>query len=195
MKLSDNFWFYEFSDRDPSILTPIQIHMVENLAQNILQPIRAYLSDVFDKDVPMKVVSGIRFPSDHNRLKKQGFNPSETSDHLFGNIVKLRNPAKIRKYGKYFQFSVGAADVIPVCGAKEAWDALRPHFVRERSCICLPDGDVYIGQCILERRRSFWMHISNPKTVVYQEFVSETFLKTEPFLMSMDNGVSYKPVS
>lgn len=193
MKLSDNFWFSEFSDRDPGILTVVQLHMVKHLAENVLQPIRDYLSDALDKEVSIKVVSGVRFPSDHNRLKKQGFNPSETSDHLFGNIVKLRSATKIRKYGKYYQYSVGAADVIPSCGAKEAWDVLSPHFVRESGLIELPNRTVSIGQVILERRRSFWLHISNPSSLVYTEFVSDMFLKREPFLMSMDNGVSYKP--
>lgn len=193
MKVSEHFWFSEFSERDPSILTTIQMYMVKHLAQNILEAIRTYLGQAFGAEVSIKIVSGVRFPSDHNRLKKQGFNPSETSDHLFGNIVKLRNPAKIRVYGKYFQFSVGAADIMPSCGAKEAWDVLAPHFVRERSCIALPNGDVKIGQIILERRRSFWLHISNPKELVYNSFVAETFLKVEPFLQSMDNGTTYKP--
>lgn len=194
MKLSDHFWFSEFTDRDLLIFTPVQIHMVRHLAMNVLEPIRAYLSDVFGSDVSMRVVSGIRFPSDHNRLKKQGFNPSETSDHLFGNIVKLRSALKIRRYGKYYQYSVGASDIIPACGSKEAWDAMRPHFCRGRSVIALPSGDVYIGQVILERRKSFWLHISNPPSLIYDDFVADNYLKREPFLQSMDNGVSYKPI-
>lgn len=195
MKLSENFWYSEFSDRDAGILTPIQMYMVKNIAANILQPIRDFLSNIYDKDVSIRVVSGIRFPSDHNRLKKQGFNPSETSDHLFGNIVKLRNAMKIRRYGKYFQYSVGAADVIPFCGAKEAWDKMRPFFVREKGIIDLPEKRISIGQVILERRRSFWLHISNPKNLIYTDFISDMFLKTEPFLESMDNGITYKPIS
>lgn len=193
MKLSDHFWFRELSERDPGILTPVQMYMAKHIANNILEPIRAYLGDVFGRSVPIRVVSGIRFPSDHNRLKKQGFNPSETSDHLFGNIVKLRNPIKIRRYGKYYQYSVGAVDIMPSCGAKEAWDVMRSHFIRERGCIALPNGAVKIGQVILEKRRSFWLHISNPKELVYEDFVADTFLKVEPFLVSMNNGTAYKP--
>jgi len=195
MKISDHFWFSEFSERDPAILTSVQMYMVRHLAQDILEPVRSYLGTAFNSEVSMKIVSGLRFPSDNNRLAKQGFNPSETSDHLFGNIIKLRNPAKIRLYGKYYQYSVGAVDVMPSCGAKEAWDMLLPHFVRDRACIALPTGDVKIGQVILERRRSFWLHISNPKDCVYNLFVAESFIKVEPFLQSMDNGVSYKPIS
>lgn len=195
MKISDHFWFSEFSKRDPAILTPVQMYMVKHLAQDILEPIRSYLGTALKSEVLMKIVSGFRFPSDNNRLVKQGFNPSETSDHLFGNIVKLRNPAKIRLYGKYYQYSVGAADVVPSCGVKEAWDILLPYFVRDRACIALPIGDVKIGQVILERRKSFWLHISNPKDCVYNSFVAESFIKVEPFLQSMDNGVSYQPIS
>lgn len=195
MKLSDNFWFSEFSNRDPSVLTSIQLYMIKNLAERILQPIRNYLTDVFAKDVSIKIVSGVRFPSDLNRLRAQGYNPSETSDHLCGNIVKLRSAVKIRQYGKYFQYSVGAADVIPSCGAKEAWDVLKVHFVRENGIIALPTGNIQIGQVILEKRNSYWLHISNPKTIVYSKAMADLYLKTEPFLISLDNGKSYKPYS
>lgn len=195
MKISDHFWFSEFCQRDHHILTVIQMHMVFNLAQNILEPIRAYLTEYFQKDTKFKIVSGIRFPSDNNRLKKQGFNPSETSDHLFGNIVKLRNPAKIKQYGKYYQYSVGACDFMPECGSKEAFDILKIFFNRDTRTIDLPNKNpIKIGQVILEKRTSYWIHISNPKSLIYDSFVSNTFLKIEPFLQSLDNGYSYKPV-
>jgi hypothetical protein len=194
MKLSNHFWYNEFSDRDHAVLTPVQIHMVSHICNEILEPIRSYLSEVFLDEVKMRVVSGIRFPSDHNRLRKQGFNPSETSDHMYGNIVKLRNPIKIRRYGKYFQYSVGAVDIMPSCGAKEAWDVLLPKFDRDKSCINLINGPIEIGQVILEKRQSYWLHISNPKNLIYRQFVAENFLKREPFLMSNNNGKTYQPI-
>ena len=193
MQISDHFWFSEFCKRDHHILTVLQMHMIQNIARGILEPIREFLGKQLSREVKIKIISGVRFPSDHNRLKKQGFNPSETSDHLFGNVVKLRNPVKIRQYGKYYQYSVGAVDILPECGAKEAWDILRPCFSREESAIYLPDKEVRIGQIILEKRQNYWMHISNPGSSIYNEFVADTFLKRKPFLVSTDNGSTYKP--
>jgi len=194
MKVSDHFEYEEFCKRDQEILTPVQMYMLINLCQNILEPIRSHLCVVCKRDVSIKVVSGIRFPSDNNRIRAQGFNPSETSDHLFGNIVKLHNAVKIRKYGKYYQFSVGAADIIPDCGADRAWDILLPFFNRNTSTIDLPGCSIPIGQVILEKRKTFWLHISNPKRLIFTEQVVETYLKSEPFLKSLDNGCTYNPI-
>jgi len=194
MQVSDHFWFAEFCDRDRHILTLFQYHLLENIARNILEPIRSFLRNSFGKEIPIKIVSGVRFPSDNNRLRKQGFNPSETSDHLFGNVIKLRNPSNIRKYGKYYQFSVGAVDIMPGCGAKETWDLLLPYFSKKDSSILLPDHKIKIGQVILEKKKNYWIHISNPQNVVYQDIISDVFLKKEPFLKSMNNGLSYESV-
>lgn len=191
MKVSEHFNYEEFCKRNQEVLIPVQMLMLINLCQNILEPIRSHLCTVCKRDVPIKVVSGIRFPSDNNRLRVQGFNPSETSDHLFGNVVKLHNAVKIRKYGKYYQFSVGAADVIPDCGADRAWDILAPFFNKNTATIDLPRGQIAIGQVILERRKSYWLHISNPKRLIYTEEVIQPYLKSEPFLKSLDNGVTY----
>ena len=195
MQISDHFWYSEFCKRDHHILTVLQMHMIQCLARDVLEPIRKFLCDQFSDEISMKIISGVRFPSDHNRLKKQGYNPSETSDHFFGNIVKLRDPVKIRKYGKYYQYSVGAVDTIPKCGAKEAWDRLRPHMSRTESSILLPGGNIRIGQMILEKRKNYWLHISNSPKAIYNDFVVDTFLKREPFLVSQDNGYTYEPIA
>jgi len=194
MQLSKLFKYSELCDRDHHILTPVQIHMMQSLCELVLEPIRRFLSLQYGKQIAMRVDSGVRFPSDLNRLRKLGYNPSETSDHLFGNIVKLRNQMKIRKYGKYYQYSVGAVDVVPTCGAVEAFNLLQPYFVKERSIISLPECDVPIGQVILEKRNTHWIHISNSSDVIYQETISNIFLRKEPFLKSNDNGKSYQTI-
>lgn len=192
--MSDHFTFDEFTPRDHHILTPVQLQMLDNLCVNILEPIRQFVKEVFgEKKCRFTVSSGIRFPSDQNTMRRQGHNPSETSDHLFGNIVKLHGAGKIAKYGKFFQYSVGAADIIPECGAKELWNALTLYMDPVNRCINLPNRKVVIGQFILERGNGFWLHMSNPKSLIYSEEVSSTFLKNNPFLISMDNGKSYKP--
>lgn len=195
MQVTEHFSFAELCKRDHHILTPVQMEMVSRLCSDILEPIRTYLTEQAGKTISIKVVSGVRFPSDNNRLKKQGYNPSETSDHLFGNIIKLHNPVKIRKYGKYFQYSVGAVDIVPACGAKEAWDLMYPYFNKKEGRVFLPNRPSFaIGQMILEKRKTYWIHISNPKQLIYNDFITQTFLKREPFLISQDNGVTYKPI-
>jgi len=194
MRLSENFWFSEFCDRDHHILSTIQMHMLSSLVHNLLEPIRAFLCESFGEDIPITVRSGVRFPSDTNRLRQAGYNPSETSDHLFGNVIKLRSQTNIRKYGKFHSFSVGAADIVPMCGAREAWQRMRPHFLKE-GYIALPSDTYAVGQIILERGNSYWLHISNPTTVVYSDHVSQTFLERPHFLLSEDNGRTYTPIT
>jgi len=195
IQLSKNFWFEEFSFRDHHILSNIQMEMVMNLALLILQPIRDFLCIYFKKDIAITIRSGIRFPSDVNRLRQAGYNPSETSDHLFGNVIKLNSLENIRKYGKYHTYSVGAVDIVPMCGAKEAWDILRSKFKIGQGIISLPSGDVKIGQCILEKRNSYWIHIANPASLIYSLSVANAFLRKPDFLVSDDNGKTYKPIS
>lgn len=42
------------------------------------------LDDVRGRFGPVRITSGYRSPEDHVRLKKEGYSPSETSQHLYG---------------------------------------------------------------------------------------------------------------
>ena len=193
IRLSDHFTFSEFTNRDHHVLTVLQYEMAQRLCVDILEPLRQFAKDTFGLTrCAFKVTSAVRFPSDQNRLRRQGFNPSETSDHLFGHVVKLHSATKIQTYGKYFQYSVGAVDILPACGARQLWNALVDYMQRADNKILLPRGSIIIGQLILEKRTDYWLHISNPKSLIYSDKVSSTFLKKEPFLISTDNGKTYK---
>lgn len=198
INITENFYIHEFTNRNVRLITPFQWMMLQNLCNN-LEAIRAFLNSHFNKKVYITITDGIRLPSDINALKKKGFRPSETSDHLFGNIIKLRSRAKIKQFGKYYNFSVGAGDLKPSCGAKEAFEALKPFFNRNSGIITLPSGDIHVGQLILERRvyserESYWLHISNPPELIYSEQIVASFLTRKHFLISLNNGASYESV-
>ena len=201
-KITDHFWFHEFSKGDPRKVSPLQWMMLLNLCNN-LEIIRAFLTDHFDwkkkyrgRDMRIKVTNGIRLPSDNNRLRRQGYNPSETTDHFFGNIAKLRSKRKIRLYGKFYTFSVGAGDIVPGCGARKAWEAMKPYFDLRTGVINLPNGKVTIGQLILEKRRGYWLHIANHPSLIYSDQMVHTFLYRKfRFLISENNGATYLPLT
>ena len=193
MKLSEHFQLKEFTDRPMELLTPIQLYILRNLC-SVLECIRTFLSQELEQPVPMKVSSGIRLPSDINRLRKAGYNPSETSDHLFGNIVKLRSKVKTKLYGKYYVYSVGACDFVPSCGAQEAFNLMKTYFTRQTGIISLPDRHIKVGQMILEKRDSFWIHMSNPPDLIYSDQIVASFFNRKHFLQSLNNGKSYETV-
>lgn len=192
MKISEHFAFQEFSSRDYHLLTPIQLGMLDNLCRSILEPLRKFWG------CPVHVSSGIRFPSDNNALRKQGYNPSETSDHLFGNVVKLRNPKKVKRFGRYYPYSVGASDIIPKIGAKKAFELLRPYIDTKNNLVNLPNGigPVRVGQLIFEQwEDSAWIHVSNPVDLVYSLKISRVLVQYRTcFLISNNGGKSYEPL-
>jgi len=191
-EITDHFYESEFA-RKGYIITPIQRYMLLNLC-NILEAIREFLSAEYKKDTPIAVRDGIRLPSDNNALRKKGYNPSETTDHFFGNIVKLHSRQKILRFGKYYPYSVGAADIVPKCGAYEAFDKMKSYFTRKTGIITLPNRHIRIGQMILEERNSCWIHVSNPPELIYSPDIVSAFLERPHFLKSDDNGKSYKVI-
>lgn len=185
MRISTNFLLSEFVP-DGREVSPIQVFMLQNLCIKILEPIRAFCK------CSIKISNGMRFPSDINRLRKAGYNPSETSDHLFGNVVRVKSLPKKAKYGAYYAFSVGAADCIPSIGAKAVWEKVNPYFNKAEGTIELPTGKIKVGQFILEKRNGYWLHISNPASLIYSTKFDKRFLNRTPFLYSDDNGKTYK---
>ena len=192
-RITPHFLLSEFVPRGNVTLTGIQYFMLHNLCNN-LEVIRDFLSKEFGRTISIKINNGVRMPSDNNRLRNAGFNPSETSDHLFGNMIKLRRPGNIKKFGLYYTYSVGAADIDPACGALEAWEAIKPYFTRKTGIVTLPGQHIKIGQMILEKRNSHWIHISNPPELIYSPEMVAAFLKRVHFLQSNNNGRSCETV-
>ena len=188
MDLSTNFQFKEFTSVPLNEIPQIQVFMLKNLTINLLEPIRDFLR------CSIEITCGIRTMEDVKRLIAKGYHPSESSDHYFGSAFPLNNPKKIQIYGKEYAYSVGAADVVPACGAKIAFEKLRPYFKSNTNEIWLPSKMLKVGQLILEKGNDYWLHISNPATILYEKSFVERYLKRRPFLISLDNGESYQPV-
>ena len=81
-KLTENFSLSEFIKTDP---TDYQLQLLQLLADN-LQSVRNFLQEFAlpKKTVSISINSGVRTQADYERLVKNGYNPSNTSDHFCG---------------------------------------------------------------------------------------------------------------
>lgn len=151
--------------------------MIWNLRDEILNPIRQEINSRID------IVDCCRGISEYNLLKKKGYKPSKTSDHFFGNIITEAGSNGEIITSKY---SVGAVDFY--CPRKNMDEVFR---IAREMAIGLK---INPGQVILETGfRGKWIHISNPKNLVYSDsFIEEMRLMKNRFLISTDNGRTYK---
>ncbi len=176
MKLSKNFWLSEFTSRPAPALTGFEMYMLQCLCKNILEPLREFLGNG-----KIHVSSGMRSPADYHRLISEGYFPSRRSDHFFGNEI--------------YPYSVGAADIVPEGDAAAVFETLMAVANPALSLLALPSGDVAVGQVIFELgNKSQWIHISNPKTTVYDSAFAKRFFRKTSFLRSDDNGRSYQSI-
>lgn len=152
--------------------TKLQEHLWQIMKDNFLNPIRNFVGSAGI------ITSGIRTYDDYKRLTKDGYNPSSTSDHFAGNIIKLEKQSDINKYGEYYNLSTFAVDVV------------FPDYNMERICkyiynkieydldmipyLCSEVRDV--KQLIFETRgSSTWIHISLPYSCIYADDVAKMF--------------------
>lgn len=192
MKLSNDFWLQEFTTKGWGELNFADRFMLRSLCQDILQPLRVYLGLEFGKEVALNVTSGMRTLDDFYRIKSQGYCPSPKSDHFFSRCVPVVDEGVRERFGEYFSFAVGAADVVP--GGVKTEEAFE----------CIIDGlrsqrfKIKFGQIIHEfGRYSGWIHLSNPKGLVYSTnaieslgFEGDGVVKASP-----DSGKSYYVVN
>lgn len=174
-KLTENFKLSEFVSLDEE-LTEYQIALLTNLAEEleyVRKNLQQYKSGM--KPVCMVVTSGVRTKADIARLKKQGYNPSENSDHLCG----------VQANGKP---TLGAADIqFYNCSKTTKQIAL---IVKEM----VNSNAVYFGQVIYEKNPKTgaeWIHFSNDPEQIFAYQIAKT-IQRKKFLMSVDNGKTYK---
>jgi len=184
MKVTDSFWFHEFAPHgaDQSWLPQNKIMqlMIKHLAEN-LQILRSHFENSL-----FKISSGVRTLIDYQRLKISGYNPSVTSDHYFGQAIPLEPKTdKYNKFGAFYNFGVGAADIIPV-GVSAAWlFKTAVQFDLEKK--------VNFGQIIYENNPangSEWVHFGNDPNLFFQSDVCD-FICKRKYLTSNDNGKTY----
>lgn len=134
--------------------------------------------------VPITITNCYRTEENHRDLLNRGYYPSETSDHFFGQRLPVHRPDKIKKYGKYFDLSVGATDF--VCANITYNFSKIVHLA--------VSGQIRVGQLILETGNGkTWIHISNDPELVYGQALSRRIPSREKFLYSLDGGASYIP--
>lgn len=190
MKISPNFSLEEFTTKQEEELSKITLHLLSLLCLNILEPIRMFLG------CTMLISSGIRDQGDAQRLIAEGYNPSAVSDHFYGVPVPFKkNDDRIKIFGPLYQFSVGACDFVPGCGAENAFNLMKQYFQKEHNMINLPRGSIQVNQMILETgEKTKWIHVSNHPSIIYENAFVEKFLKKICFLRSDDNGKNYTTV-
>lgn len=188
-KITDNFYYYEFAPKGSlkswKPVNKYQKYLIDMLATN-LQVLRTD----FPKGSFMKVTSGVRTEQDLVRLESQGYHPSKTSDHYFGFAPRIdRYSYKYDRFGPTYNFSSGAADIVPV-GGLSTQDLFKMAIDYYKS------GRVHFGQVIFEynpRTGVSWVHFSNDyKSLFNSEIV--TLLNKKRFLSSNNGGKSYEIV-
>lgn len=170
-KLSDNFKLSEFSKGE---LTSYQVDLLRILAGE-LQVVRNRLQEFKEGMKPVYVVitSGVRTKADYDRLVKQGYNPSKTSDHFCGYQIE-GTP------------TLGAADIqVYNCSMTTKKIAL---YIKQ----LVLSYDVNFGQVIYEKNPATgaeWIHLGNDPELIFKKGIT---VKRNKFLMSLDNGKTYK---
>ena len=171
LKLSKNFKLSEFTSND---LTSYQIDLLKILAgelQIVRDSLQAFKSG--KKAVTMTITSGVRTKADYDRLVKKGYNPSLTSDHFCGYSTD-GNP------------TLGAADVrVNNCSLPLKQVAL---YIKE----LVLGYEVNFGQVIYERNPDTgaeWIHLGNDPEMIFKSNIQ---ISRKKFLMSLDNGKTYK---
>ena len=176
IKLNLNFRLSEFVNLKEE-LTDYQIMLVKLLACE-LQELRGRLQEYKSGMKPVNIVitSGIRTKKDYDRLKKQGYNPSQTSDHFCGYQMVSGRP------------TIGAADIkVYNCSMSTKKIALFIKDLVER-------GVMRLGQVIYEKNPATgaeWIHLGNDPHLIFTDFISST-VERKKFLMSTDNGKTYR---
>lgn len=192
INLSEHFSLDELADVDHHEIFPVQWFMLQNICVSILEPLRSFACSIYNREISFRITSGLRSSSDRERLIKEGYNPSENSDHDYGQVVKLVSDKKKALFGPYYYYSVGAVDFMPSCGAELLFNACKPYFNKSENSIDLPTGGrVRVGQFILEKGNQFWIHVSNPPKLFFGAPILGA-IKRNCFLMSMDNGKTYQ---
>lgn len=174
VKLTENFKLSEFCD--PKQVTDYQVALLRVLAGE-LQLVRDLLQDhkSGNKPVTIKITSGVRTKADIARLKREGYNPSENSDHLCG----------LQPNGLP---TIGAADItVYNCALSMREIALLIKRKVELLNICF-------GQVIYEKNPKTgneWIHLGNDPELVFRDPI-DLAVKRKKFLISTDNGKTYR---
>ena len=185
--ITNNFSYHEFrphgADRQWTPNSQYQKLLVDMLAKQ-LQVVRSKM----DLGSWMRVTSGVRTLLDYKRLKSLGYHPSETSDHNFGFAVPLsKTNRKYKKFGYTYNFSVGAADIVPV--NMDAKDLFELAVELSEKGLCSFSQIIYEEN---PRTGSKWVHFGNSHKL-FRHNITMLINRTK-YLQTMDGGYTYQKV-
>lgn len=178
VSLSKNFKLSEFTKNDVTDYALALLKLLASQLQIVRNKLQSYAVDK-KKSVSISINSGVRSEEDYQRLIKNGYNPSKTSDHFCGYQLSS-NP------------TLGAADIrINNCSLSLQEIANMLIEMNEK-------GELDIGQIIFEynpKTKSSWIHIGNDWWRIFDaDFISNNnlFKSRKKYLMSLDNGKTYQ---
>lgn len=177
-----------FSDHEferagfPKNPSHVEKFLLNFMRQFILNPIRAEINS------PVVIIGCYRTEADFSRLVSAGRNPSQTSDHFWNQSISSFRPVDVAWFGKHFNYSVGAVDLItPKMDIEKAFDTI---------CELVQLGKIVVGQVIIEKSSSGkWIHISNPKKLLYSTEIREYLgFEDNRLMRSDDNGLTFSHI-
>jgi len=186
-QITANFAYAEFKPNGaPNTWLPendYQNFLIKTLAANL-----QIVSNAMPKGCSISITNSVRTIGDYNRLKSQGYHPSETSDHFCGASITLSKDSSNRhKFGPNYYFSVGAADVI------SSGIDLKTFF--DIAIGMTKSGVCKFGQLIFETdpiKGSKWVHFANDYSSIFSDAMVK-FLGREKYLTTNDGGKTYVP--
>jgi len=174
MQITKNFSWAEFkggSGLDMVDASPKTLAMVGIMADT-LETVRAAAGK------PISIVGGIRTAKSAEAMRKAGSNPSNTSDHFYG-----ENPA--------VPLAVGAVDIqCPGMNIKDLFNLILQ---------LKWNGKISTGQVLLEHnpvKGSWWVHVANDPRLVLspEDLAKRTDSSINLVAVSLDNGKSFKAI-
>lgn len=167
----------------PAKPSHVEKFLLNFMRQFILNPIRAEINS------PVVITGCYRTEADFLRLASAGRNPSQTSDHFWNQSIPSFRPIDVDRFGKHFTYSVGAVDfVTPKMDIEKAFDAI---------CELVRSGKIVVGQAIIEKNSSGnkWIHVSNPKKLLYSTELREYLgFEDNRLMRSDDNGLTFSHI-
>lgn len=177
VKLSKNFKLSEFTSVDQTDYSIALLKLLASQLQIVRNGLQEYAKDK-KKQVSISINSGVRTQADYDRLKKSGYNPSETSDHFCGLQLKCKP-------------TLGAAD-ITVSNCNLSLQEIAGMIIEWNK-----EGYVDFGQVIFEynpKTKFAWIHVGNDWNSIFASTFLQDFynINRKKYLMSLDNGKTYK---
>lgn len=175
--ITENFSWAEFNPEKVDIGIYGDL-MVVTLAKS-LQKLRDKLNEKFKsrlvgteyKEIGIRITSAVRGAGDYNRLVAKGYKPSITSDHNYGQPIRIPKDFDTKRAvsGEYYSLSAGAVDfqlTVPqgIVSLKEV--------VRTVTDLAVA-GEVDVGQVLLEKQgEKEWVHIGNNLLSIIKQYIA-----------------------